>query len=256
MSKSLSNIRRKEQILELLRYTEKISKKELRDILDVSPSTLEKDIRELEKEGLIQKIWGGISIKGETSILPFEKREVINLQEKQSIAREAVKLVNPGENIGLSAGSTIYELAKLIKPESNIKVVTYAVNIACILISKGIEVIMPGGVCRDSTYALVGDMTVKFFENVHLDKCFLSANGIDLDYGLSEVNIHEATIISTIISNSSEVIALMDHTKFGRQRLIPVCKPEEIDVIITDNKTPQAYIKNLREKGIDVILGE
>lgn len=256
MNKSLSNIRRKEQILELLRYTEKISKKELKEILGVSSSTLEKDIGELEKEGLIQKIWGGISIKGETSMLPFEKREVINLQEKQSIAREAVKLINPGENIALSAGSTIYELAKLIKPENNIKVVTYAVNIACILISKGIEVIMPGGVCKDGTYTLVGDMTVKFFENIRLDKCFLSVNGIDLDYGLSEVDIHEAVVISTIINNSSEVIALMDHTKFGRQKLVPVCKPEEIDVIITDNKTSQTYIKNFREKGIKVILGE
>jgi len=256
MRSSISKIKRKDQIMEILRYTGKISKKELIEKLKISPATLEKDIEELEREGLIYKIWGGISLKEEFSILPFEKREIINLQEKQSIAKKAVTLISPGESIGLSAGTTVYELAKLISPKSNIKVITYAVNTANLLISKGIEVIMPGGVCKDGTYALVGDMTVDFLRNIHLDKCFLSVNGIDLEYGLSEVDIHEAIVLSTMISVSSEVIALMDHTKFGRQRLASVCKLEDIDLIITDNKTPQAYIEEFKKKGIEVIVGE
>jgi DeoR/GlpR family transcriptional regulator of sugar metabolism len=256
MRGSISKIKRKDQIMEILRYTGKISKKELIEKLKISPATLEKDIEELEREGLIYKIWGGISLKEEFSILPFEKREIINLQEKQSIAKKAVTLISPGESIGLSAGTTVYELAKLISPKSNIKVITYAVNTANLLISKGIEVIMPGGVCKDGTYALVGDMTVDFLRNIHLDKCFLSVNGIDLEYGLSEVDIHEAIVLSTMISVSSEVIALMDHTKFGRQRLASVCKLEDIDLIITDNKTPQAYIEEFKKKGIEVIVGE
>jgi DeoR/GlpR family transcriptional regulator of sugar metabolism len=256
MRGSISKIKRKDQIMEILRYTGKISKKELIEKLKISPATLEKDIEELEREGLIYKIWGGISLKEEFSILPFEKREIINLQEKQSIAKKAVTLISPGESIGLSAGTTVYELAKLISPKSNIKVITYAVNTANLLISKGIEVIMPGGVCKDGTYALVGDMTVDFLRNIHLDKCFLSVNGIDLEYGLSEVDIHETIVLSTMISVSSEVIALMDHTKFGRQRLASVCKLEDIDLIITDNKTPQAYIEEFKKKGIEVIVGE
>jgi DeoR/GlpR family transcriptional regulator of sugar metabolism len=256
MKDSLSKIRRKDQIIEILRYTGKISKRELIEKLKVSPATLEKDIEELEKEGLVYKIWGGISLKDDLSVLPFEKREIINLQEKQSIAKKAVTLINSGESIGLGAGTTIYELAKQINPKSNIKIITYAVNTANLLISKGIEVIMPGGICKDGTYALAGDMTVDFLRNIHLDKCFLSVNGIDLEYGLSEVDIHEATVLSTMISVSSEVIALMDHTKIGRQKLASVCKLEDIDLIITDNKTPQAYIEEFRKKGIEVIIGE
>jgi len=256
MKESLSKIRRKEQIIEILIYTGKRSKKELIERLKISPTTLEKDIKELEEEGLVYKIWGGISLKDEFSILPFEKREIINIQEKQIIAREAVKLINPGESIGLSAGSTVYELAKQISSGSNIKVVTYGVNTAYLLISKGIEVIIPGGVYKDSTYALIGDTTIEFLRKIHLDKCFLSVNGIDLDYGLSEVDIHEAVVLSAMIDASSEVIALMDYTKFGRRKLATVCKPEDIDLIITDNKTPQVYIEGFKERGIKVILGK
>lgn len=256
MKTSLSKLRRKEKIIEILKYNNRVSKKELMERLKVSPMTLEKDIKELEEEGFIYKIWGGIALKEEFSVTSFEEREILNLQEKQSIAREAIKLINPGESIGLSAGTTIYEFAKLMLPKSGIRVVTYAVNTASLLISKGIEVIMPGGICRDGTYALVGDIAVNFFRNVHLDKCFISVNGITLEDGLSEADIQEAILLSVMIKVSSEVIVLMDHTKFGRQKLASVCGIEDIDIIVTDSKAPQSYVQALRGKGIKVLIGE
>lgn len=256
MKASLNKLRRKEKIIEILKYSNKISKKELMEKLRVSPMTLEKDIKELEKEGLIYKIWGGIALREESMVTPFKEREVLNLREKQSIAREAVKLIGRGESIGLSAGTTVYEFAKLIPPESDIRVVTYAVNTASLLISKGIEVIMPGGICRDGTYALVGDIAVNFFKNLHLDKCFLSVNGITLEDGLSEADMQEAILLSAMIKVSSEVIVLMDHTKFGRQKLAFVCGIEDIDIVVTDYETPRSYIEALIEKGIKVLIGE
>lgn len=256
MKGSLSKITRKEKIIEILKYNSKISKKELIRRLKVSPMTLERDIKELEEEGIIYKIWGGIALREEFPIPPFEERETLNLQEKQSIANEAIKLISPGESIGLSAGTTVYEFAKLIPSKSNIKVVTYAVNTASLLISKGIEVIMPGGICKDGTYALVGDIAVNFFKSVHLDKCFISINGITLENGLSEIDIQEAILLSAMLKVSSEVIVLADHTKFGRQKLTFVCGIEDVDTIVTDRETPQYYIQALREKGIKVLIGE
>jgi DeoR family glucitol operon repressor len=53
---------------------------------------------------------------------------------------------------------------------------------------------------------------------------------------------------------AAKVIFCLDHTKFGRQSVSPLCDLEPIDVIVTDNQAPNGLVQQLRARGIEVVV--
>lgn len=78
---------RKEKILEILQEKKTISVKELSSILNVSEMTIYRNVRELEKEGLIQKNHGSIKI-------PTESKKELN-SNKNEQCPICFKNINP-----------------------------------------------------------------------------------------------------------------------------------------------------------------
>jgi DeoR/GlpR family transcriptional regulator of sugar metabolism len=50
------------------------------------------------------------------------------------------------------------------------------------------------------------------------------------------------------------VILCIDHTKFGRQSISPLCDLDSLDVIVTDKAAPAEMVKALRKRDLEVIL--
>jgi len=257
MIATITREKRKEQIIEIIKKWGIISIKELAKELKLSTVTVRKDIRELEREGLISRYWGGVSIKeGQSKELIFDEKIVINLAEKQAIAQKAITLVGPNDTIGISAGTTAYEFAKLLYQFPNVPVVTYGLNIAYLIARIGGKVVVPGGFLRDNSYAVVGEDTVSFFKKVFIDKCFMGVDGVDIDAGLTDVNMAEATVNRAMIEASKQLIVIADHTKIGQKKLIPIAPIERINILVTDNPADKEMLDILRKKGIKVLIGE
>src|SRR5437868_15429980 len=101
--------------------------------------------------------------------------------EKRAIAREAAALINDGETILLDAGTTVYELALLLKAKRNITVVTNSLaNCLTLMDSPDTEVILVGGPIQPRRRATLGPLAVRFLEDFHVDKAFLAFNGVDV----------------------------------------------------------------------------
>jgi len=250
---SVNRRNRKRKILELLEERGTMNINELAEILGVSPITLRKDLKDLEEQHLISKIWGGVTLSTHPiSEPPFEDRKVENLEEKRAIARVALTLVKPGDVIGLGGGTTTYEFAKLLGGIPNIQVVTNAINIAHLLIRLGVRIIVPGGFSRDGSYILVDDRIENFFKEIFIDKCFIGVDGIDLEVGFTTLNPNENKLINTMLNSSKMVIVLADHTKIGQRRLIPMAPIEKGNVLITDEKAPKDLLSLLTKKGIKI----
>jgi len=257
MIATITREKRKEEIIEIIKKWGIISIKELAKESKLSTVTIRKDIRELEKEGLISRYWGGVSIKEiHSTELTSDEKIVINLPKKQAIVQKAITLVNPNDTIGISAGTTAYEFAKLLYQFPNVQVVTYGLNIAYLIARMGEKVVVPGGFLRDNSYALVGEDTVTFFRKVFIDKCFMGVDGIDIDGGITDVNMAEATVNRTMISATKKLIVLADHTKFGKKRLVPIAPIEKINVLVTDSLTDKDILKEFIDRGIKVLIGE
>lgn len=165
MNGTILKEKRKEKLIEIIRKYGIISVSELAKELELSTVTIRKDLKELEEIGIVNRLWGGVSLKESfPAEQTFDQKSILNLLEKKAIAETAISLLNPNDVIGISAGTTAYELAKLLYQFPSIQVVTYGLNIAYLLARMGINVVVPGGFLREKSFALVGEETVAFLK--------------------------------------------------------------------------------------------
>lgn len=189
---------------------------ELAEILDVSASTVKRDLIILANEGKIIKVRGGAMSKNEsfTSVEKnVEEKASICTQEKMTIAKYAAELIEKGDFVFLDAGTTTEKIIDYL----NVKDVTFVTNgfiHAKKLARKGYKVFITGGEIKASTEAIVGAECVLTLKNYNFTKCFMGTNGISLTAGFTTPDVNEARVKTAAIESSREVYVLADHSKF------------------------------------------
>ena len=103
----------------------------LSQVLQVSPSTVRRDLTALERSGLLVRTHGMAQLPSPIRYeLPFEERAARQVEAKRKIAALAQSLVKPGDTVGLSGGTTATELARHLRAMEDVTIVTNALNIA------------------------------------------------------------------------------------------------------------------------------
>ena len=104
---------RKKHIGEHLKKVEFASLDELSELLDVSASTVRRDLTLLESEGLLKRTHGGARwLTPSSDEFVFSSRQTHELESKTKIAVACANLIEPNQTIILDAGSTVCEVAK------------------------------------------------------------------------------------------------------------------------------------------------
>ena len=116
-----------------------------------------------------------------------------------------------------------------------------------------VEVILAGGVIYPRLGVLVGPMTVEAFSKMRADVAIMSAGGITLE-GVTNSHTLLIDIQRAMLKAAQKIIFCLDHTKFGRQSVSPLCGLDMIDVVVTDSHAPLDLVNGLRERGVEVIL--
>lgn len=224
----------------------------------VSEVTIRKDLAWLEgDQRLIRTHGGAIKPARSRAELAFEVRERLQRLEKAAIGAAAASLVNDGESIALDASTTALELARHLKARMELTVITNGIRIASELAGiPGITVLMPGGRLRWEAFSLVGDWGAILLDRVNIQKAFLGAVGFTLQQGLTDVTEEEAQIKRAMAGAAREVIAIVDHTKWGRTAFATFCPARSTSLVITDSGAPAEMVGQVRDLGIDVTLVE
>ena len=189
---------------------------ELAEMLDVSASTVKRDLIILANEGKIIKVRGGAMSRNEsfTSVEKnVEEKASICTEEKMTIAKYAAELIENGDFVFLDAGTTTEKMIDYL----NVKDVTFVTNgfiHAKKLARKGYKVFITGGEIKARTEAIVGAECVLTLKNYNFTKCFMGTNGISLTAGFTTPDVNEARVKSAAIESSREVYVLADHSKF------------------------------------------
>ncbi len=249
-------VQRKDEIIRLISENKIVKANELAATFKVSMETIRRDLADLERDGIIKRVHGGAVLNLNYSVEPdFSYREVKNFEEKLLIGKRAAALVEDGDVIIIDIGTTTLEFAKFLKGKKNLTVFTNSIKIALELMDEvGITVIMLGGVVRKGEGTTSGYWAEDIIDRFYVEKLFLGVGCLNLENGVMDYHIEETNLRRHYIKHAKQVIALADYTKFGSKALNQVCSLEEMDVLVTDNKTDKKYIRRLREKGIDVIL--
>jgi DeoR/GlpR family transcriptional regulator of sugar metabolism len=233
---------------------------ELATLLGVSDMTVRRDLEVLDDAGLVDKVHGGATLRDErTSDEPgFEAKSLRNTREKHAIALAAASLVRPGQAIGITAGTTTWQMAYHIVDIANLTVVTNSVRVADVLHQSRRDdrtVVLTGGV-RTPSDALVGPVSVGALRSLHLDSVFMGVHGMSERAGFTTPNLMEAETNRAFVEATEHLVVLADHTKWGVTGLSSMAPLHRAAVLITDGGLPAPAHAMLEEHIGRVVLAD
>ena len=231
---------RQQLIVEEIRRRGAVRVSELTELFDVSDMTIRRDLDALAASGLVAKVHGGAtSVVGRSTEEPgFEAKSERQLREKEAIARAAARLVEPGQSIALTAGTTTWRLAHHIIHVPDLTVVTNSIQAANVLHREqrpDLTVVLTGGV-RTPSDALVGPVAVNTVRSLHVDVVFAGVHGMSADAGFTTPNLLEAETNEALIAAATRVVVVADHTKWGVRGLSQIARLEDAHVLVTDSR--------------------
>jgi DeoR family transcriptional regulator of aga operon len=217
-----------------------------------SEATLRRDLEQLKRAGRLRRTHGGAIVNG-AGELPFTMKLGEMAEAKRRIARAAADLVEEGQAIGFTGGTTTLQVARQLSTRSDLTVVTNALTIAMELARSTVRTIVTGGELRGQTYELVGPLAEPAVSQVHLDLVFVGVDGLSVPGGLTTHNPLEARINRVLVDRSSRVVVVTDHTKLGRKTFAQIAPIDVVDVLITDGEARNDVITEFAKNGISVI---
>jgi DeoR family transcriptional regulator of aga operon len=250
---------RQVQILELLAWQGDIEVEDISKRLQISPSTVRRELRALEENGLLVRSYGRAKLPAPIAYeAPYERRAATQVAAKRAIAAAARRLIEPSSVVGISGGTTCTELARQLRAMAgSLTIVTNAVNIAVELQGQPDKRVMVcGGFMNLISYELVGNLVLQSLQNVHLDIAFLGCSGIDLQFGFSMSDEPEAAVARAFMSVADRTVMLADHSKMGRATFARLCPLADVNLLITDADLAADDRQALAQAGLSLIVAE
>ncbi|MBM3861237.1 MAG: DeoR/GlpR transcriptional regulator [Verrucomicrobia bacterium] len=222
--------------------------------LGVSPATVRRDLDQLERSGAIRRVHGGaVSVESRLDEPLFDDKASLAAREKRRIAEAALSFVVADETIYLDGGSTVLELARLLRERTNVTVVTNSLRAAHELAGRGPRLILIGGELRRLSQTVVGPLTRQTLEGLHLDKAFMGTIGMSVQEGMTTTDPGEAYTKDLVMKQARQVILLADSSKAGKVSFARAGSLDEVDVLITDAKVDKQFARELAERKIKLV---
>jgi DeoR family glycerol-3-phosphate regulon repressor len=245
---------RQKRIEEYLQKAEFASLEELSAHVGASVSTVRRDLTALEAAGNVKRTHGGARIVSPpTDEFAFSARDTHQLNEKEAIGRAAAALIQPHQSVIVDAGTTAFHVARHLVDKVQM-VVTNSLPVANLFASASrVEVVVSGGIIYPRLGVLVGPLAVETFGKIHTDVAIMGAGGITPE-GITNSHALLIDIQHQMIRGAQKVILCLDHTKFGRKSMIPLCELSAVHAIVTDAAPPNDLLEAIQAKGIEIIV--
>ncbi len=252
---------RSELILRELLSAGRVSVDVLSQRFQVNASTIRRDLERLERRNLLRRVHGGavpaepLDYTRYDQDITFNKNALRQTAEKTRIALAAARLIQPGDTIIISPGTTTTQLARCIRQLQlrDLTVVTNAVNIAMELSGlPAVNLIATGGIVLPDFYAMVGPQAEQSLGEMFVDKAFIGVTGVSAEHGLTGPNQLEALTYRVTLERARRTIVLADHTKLGWVALYRIAPITSAHAVITDMAASSDVVRELRAGGIEV----
>ena len=184
--------------------------------LDVSASTIRRDLAVMSDQGRVTRTYGGARLAPPQPEQALSAREQVNRAAKELIAAAAAALIADGDSLLLDAGSTVGALGRLLVGR-RLRVVTGNLPLVPVLAnSPGIELIVLAGTVRPISMGVVGPLAELTLRRLTVDKAFLGADGVVAGRGLCEAEAEQTALKELMAAQAAELFVLADAAKLGR----------------------------------------
>ena len=251
-------VQRRQETVGILSAQGAVSVETLAESLGVSLSTVRRDLDDLERQGMIQRVHGGAvltdpSVPPDEPEPPIRLREVERSTEKRAIARGAVELIAPGSVLLLTGGSTTAALAPLLVDIPDIRVVTNSLDVAIRLAHVDVDLVVLGGSLRRPELSLLGPSTGAALDDLHIDHVVMGVYGMDQRSGALGASAAECEVDRHLARAGQRLTILVDSTKFTRRSPHRIVGLPEIDELVTSRDAPIDEVQGLRAAGLRII---
>ena len=243
---------RQQLLLSMLESAGEVKVAGLKEHFGVTEMTIRRDLEKLELAGYVKRTFGGAILASKD--VAIGDRTGVMADEKQAIGRAAAALVQENDSLFIDGGTTTLHIARYLKPEMNITVVTNALNIAIELLERKITTVVTGGMALETTATLVGPGTVETIGKMAFDRVFLGATGLTAKHGFSNSNMYEAEIKRMAIAQASETNIVVDHTKYGAKELFSFAALGEVHRIISSGPPEESLLQACREQAVELLI--
>jgi DeoR family transcriptional regulator, aga operon transcriptional repressor len=251
---------RRALILEQLRRDGAASIVALADSIDVSPSTIRRDLEFLTRGGYIVRSHGG-ALLNEPLRTTFEPAQEIEAHvaraAKLVIGARAASLIEPGQSVIFDSSSTVLEAARAVV-ERNIPLTVCTNDLATATVlarSDRLQVVVLGGTTRRGSLTMIGDPGLSFLQRLHADIAFIGIHSL-VGGRLSETSIDVAAMKQRMIANAARAVVLADASKFRHPAFCDVCAAADVHAIVTDSGIVAADRERLAEAGVELIVAD
>ncbi|WP_380181961.1 DeoR/GlpR family DNA-binding transcription regulator [Kalamiella sp. sgz302252] len=237
---------RLDQIMDYLKSHNLVTVDQLVAAISASPATIRRDLIKLDREGVISRTHGGVTLN---RFIPAQPTTVEKMQrhlsEKQAIAMAATNLVKANDAVVLDAGTTMLELARQLT-HLPLRVITADLHIALFLSEfKQIEVTIIGGRIDDSSQSCIGEHGRRLLRNIYPDVAFVSCNSWSLEKGITTPTEEKAGLKEDLLLNARRRVLLADSSKYGSWSLFCATPLQNLTDIITDEQLGEKEMQEL-----------
>jgi DeoR/GlpR family transcriptional regulator of sugar metabolism len=245
-------VQRKKLILERLAADGQVIAKDLAAELGTSEDTLRRDLRELAREGKLQRVHGG-ALPASAATGDLRVREQLSPHDKVALGATGAALIRPGQVIILDGGTTAIQIARHLDPALRATIVTHSPNVAVEAAAHPhIEIIVLGGRLFRHSMVNVGAAVIDAAARLRADLYFMGVTGAHPDAGLSTGDAEEAAVKRALHERAAETVVLASAEKLMAASPFVIAPLREASLLVVPKSTPERIARALRSAGVTV----
>ncbi len=253
---------RERLILKLLDERGFVAFQDLDKLMAASPATLRRDLDKLEGSGRIVRVRGGAQLpdgaKPDVPRLrgaPFNENIERHRTAKEAIGRAAATLCKPRESVIIDGGSTTLQMCPHLAT-LELQVLSNSLHIIeALLPQAGTRVAIPAGMVFREQNIVLSPFEDDGMSRYRASKMFMGAVAIGA-HGVMQTDLVLAQAERRLYERATELIVLVDSSKFEGPAGHGVFELADIDIIVTDAGIKPAQRKMLKAAGIELIIAE
>ena len=247
-------LERKQKLLEILKTEGRIQASDLSQRLGISEDTIRRDLRELAKAGLLQKVYGG-ALPRSPMPSPYLEREKEGDEAKQAIGAAAALLLKSGEFVVVDAGTTPLAVVRHLPLDLKLTVATHSIPaLEALAENPGVECEVIGGRFLKIGRCAVGADTVDGYRKLRSDTCILGASGVHPAAGVTTFPGEVAEVKRAMVANAARVILVILGERLGTVAPYLTASLSQITHLVTDRGASSESVRALREVGVELTV--
>lgn len=255
--KTLFAEERQRKIIENINANGKAVVPVLCEMFGVSASTIRNDLKQLESRKLVTRTHGGAicNSKMGRELSPIDK-ETQMMSQKKAIARAALELIDDGDIIAVTTGTTTLELLKLLPKKKNLTVVVNDIRNAVWLEDHtDFSVYVLGGMVRRGYHYTTMPVKNELLSRINIDKGFFSCNGFSIERGITAPNFETAKSVREILDVCCATYLMSDSSKLGTVTFAQIADLGYVNGLIVDSDIEKEDYDSI-EAVTDIITAE